>query len=940
MALDSSPHPLAEKKLDQPAILARVTRLCMLSYIHRSNGDIMRAREACLQALHSCALLFHEMGEDPSVDACRDETAEQMYMQALGHLQRQDAQSADSLLSLLGICFRLGAAAFERQKAKPDSQDTVPVLPETISSVQMRTCSGIQPSAAGPAVHPIVFQKALPGQLLQRLQDGFAPDSCFWQCHGYHEPSSPFFSYYYSLGKAPSNTVEAAIQTLAGSLRSSHSARPWMQDVVAAEWWAHTRPAEGCHQLHFDMDETRLRQGSERYALKNPAASTVIFLSAAATSGPTLILDQRPQDTALAQRGWCIPPDIGSCVTYPGNLLHGVLPGIDEVCESQSQRHAGSSRTTLVVAWWRPGPQPQPSCSPLGPMRTCPVAVCADSREDPERGAHSPPRSPMEPMPVCPHAPHHHAPRHLASAAGLVASTCDPVCRPPGLACACPPAPQKEINMAGPTAATNDPACIPSGLVGACHSANSATHDKTNMEQRMAATNNPACHPLRLVGAYHPAAHDETNTEGRMAATDDPDPPCKTSGPRHAGHQALPTDCPGPPSVLFPAPGASVGRPGYQYLHAPQQPMAPQAGQAAKTQFVNQDPVVDTKDEIGHSWAWLADFFLNSTHSPSPCTGSSDTFEAASDHYRESFAPSCAVDSRQSKVPCDSSSALRLQSSHISQAAHVGGIKGPIGDDHHRGLVVAAAGGLECTVPHAIGPIWEHVQPASSLLLEQLFRHSSSAWQPAAGDGRSIPAQPNTCRNHTSADVPTAGHMINRKRGSPLTTEDATGCLYDNARHTKRPRLKRTHEAAAGCSSVVAGMVLCNIADGMAAASDSNSSVVHQGRVSSPVYDHVAQTNHPIMDSLKQLDSALICHGEVLPGTEAAAADIEAAAIMPGCEAGRRPSIAQRSSHLPRAEQREAIQDEPVVCWLAAAALPPLRFFLRAAEEIRNVYML
>ncbi|KAL6752405.1 hypothetical protein V8C86DRAFT_3029553, partial [Haematococcus lacustris] len=139
------------------------------------------------------------------------------------------------------------------------------------------------------------------------------------------------------------------------------------------EWWAHARPAPSCcHQLHWDCDETRLRQGPSAYGLVNPLISSVLFLTgpdppptphpptpiptrpapstpsdtgqASAPSalvqapphactlppacpGPTLVLDQVPGQQGLAHRAWAVHPRLGRLLLFSGNLLHGVLPG-------------------------------------------------------------------------------------------------------------------------------------------------------------------------------------------------------------------------------------------------------------------------------------------------------------------------------------------------------------------------------------------------------------------------------------------------------------------------------------------------------------------------------------------------------------------------------------------------------------------------------------
>ena len=53
--------------------------------------------------------------------------------------------------------------------------------------------------------------------------------------------------------------------------------------------------------------------------------SSVLFLTA--SGGPTVILDQGPSD-ALAARGWVVQPRPSQLLAFQGNLLHGVISGL------------------------------------------------------------------------------------------------------------------------------------------------------------------------------------------------------------------------------------------------------------------------------------------------------------------------------------------------------------------------------------------------------------------------------------------------------------------------------------------------------------------------------------------------------------------------------------------------------------------------------------
>ena len=53
--------------------------------------------------------------------------------------------------------------------------------------------------------------------------------------------------------------------------------------------------------------------------------SSVLYLTR--QGGPTVVLDQTPEET-LADRGWVAQPCPNQLLAFPGNLLHGVLPGV------------------------------------------------------------------------------------------------------------------------------------------------------------------------------------------------------------------------------------------------------------------------------------------------------------------------------------------------------------------------------------------------------------------------------------------------------------------------------------------------------------------------------------------------------------------------------------------------------------------------------------
>ena len=87
----------------------------------------------------------------------------------------------------------------------------------------------------------------------------------------------------------------------------------------------------------------------------HPLLSSVLYLSN--TGGPTLVLDQTPQQQVLVQRGWLAHPAPGALLAVPGNLLHGVLPG-----EVGARGRGTGGRRRSWVGRWRTGPPKVPSC--------------------------------------------------------------------------------------------------------------------------------------------------------------------------------------------------------------------------------------------------------------------------------------------------------------------------------------------------------------------------------------------------------------------------------------------------------------------------------------------------------------------------------------------------------------------------------------------------
>jgi hypothetical protein len=209
-----------------------------------------------------------------------------------------------------------------------------------------------------------LYENAVPPGLGKTLRSALAPDAAYWRETGYS--AREYFSFYFALdSRAPTNAVEELIMQLLPLTGCA-------DELVSAEWWTHTKSLGRNigHQLHYDMEEGILEQTGERI---HPRLSSVVYLSSQeqSTAGPTLIFDEHlgtPPDgagsTGLAQRSWLVQPRENAFMTFPGDRLHGVLPGparpsattavVEGGAETDVEKLSSHSpaRLTLMVAWW------------------------------------------------------------------------------------------------------------------------------------------------------------------------------------------------------------------------------------------------------------------------------------------------------------------------------------------------------------------------------------------------------------------------------------------------------------------------------------------------------------------------------------------------------------------------------------------------------------
>ena len=302
----------------------------------------------------------------------------------LGVLLCQEGRDAEAaaLLTAMGFRYRLargvlrypselaGVAVREtKRKALPDgsSRGGGKKKPTAVTQSPMRN------------VPVRLFDGAVPAETLARLRRVFAPDSAFWEEHGYHEDGCGFFSYAHDLTESPErfssprsqDTPPRSLMDAVISRVRAVAARafPAAASATAAEWWAHSRPHASGHQMHFDSDDEGIplnpagsRDDPPRF-IRHPICSAVVFVTGG-IGGPTLVTDQRDDAKRLARNGWLVAPVTGRVAVFDGECLHGVVPGRgivaprDDSNESDARRDADENaveprRVTLMVAFWK-----------------------------------------------------------------------------------------------------------------------------------------------------------------------------------------------------------------------------------------------------------------------------------------------------------------------------------------------------------------------------------------------------------------------------------------------------------------------------------------------------------------------------------------------------------------------------------------------------------
>lgn len=243
------------------------------------------------------------------------------YELAVLAMQRGDQAAADMQLRRLGMRYRVNTTLWSNTRVGPTAKDT-------------------------DSVH--VFEPALPATVFSALSTALQ-EPAFWDAHGY--PTDCFFSYNVPLTQKTNGLMSQAIRLMQKSLEKATGSK-----FAAAEWWAHKRGigADGGHQLHFDLDE---RARDLEHVVRHPTYSSVLYLDIGAGTAPTVITDQRVDqsnddvDTEDAAC-WRCHPAANRLLTFDGGALHGVVPVIPE----QQQQVSDRCRITLMIGWWTASP--------------------------------------------------------------------------------------------------------------------------------------------------------------------------------------------------------------------------------------------------------------------------------------------------------------------------------------------------------------------------------------------------------------------------------------------------------------------------------------------------------------------------------------------------------------------------------------------------------
>jgi len=307
--------------------------------LEREHGDILRAIDTYSKINDLSIYLTNECGtidwiSDMVISPLKQSIEISMYMSAfLLHLQGRFSEARD-LLKNFKCRYRIAPAVWscignnEFNATLSCGRRSHGLSQTKSSSVQL-------------------IGEPIPSEYIKALQKTFSPKSDFWSVTSYRDRG--YFSFWYDIDKKPDNLVETVItEFLLPVVKQTRSLK---KPIVGAEWWVHTRKCGRNlgHQLHFDTEENSLQI---KRKILHPVVSSVLYLSIGNDGnlgGPTILLNQRV-DGKMAEKAWVVNPVKGGFLTFPGDLLHGVLPGKPwtESGEESSDHH----RLTLMVGFW------------------------------------------------------------------------------------------------------------------------------------------------------------------------------------------------------------------------------------------------------------------------------------------------------------------------------------------------------------------------------------------------------------------------------------------------------------------------------------------------------------------------------------------------------------------------------------------------------------
>ena len=209
-----------------------------------------------------------------------------------------------------------------------------------------------------------VFRGLLPPAVVDGVRAGLAPASPFWAVNY----NGKFRSYYFALRKLLPPAREGGVvgqcvglvaEALAAHARPGSPLASLLKESVGVELWGHAKAYRrrqlvvGGHQLHFDEDHT---YHSRTGVWRHPIATVIVYLSQSGVGGPLVVANAtRAAPQPGGNLGWVVWPEPGLVAGFPGDRLHGVLPGFRTASQDEGRGGDGAHRVSLNIAFWRRG---------------------------------------------------------------------------------------------------------------------------------------------------------------------------------------------------------------------------------------------------------------------------------------------------------------------------------------------------------------------------------------------------------------------------------------------------------------------------------------------------------------------------------------------------------------------------------------------------------